>query len=68
MGYAVGVALLVLTSMVTAWVTWQSPELDKELYSQAAIKRFSMHRDLLLLAWIANVAYWATAALNDWVK
>ncbi len=68
MGFIIGVALLTVTAIATMFVTWQSPNLDKELYSQAEVKKMSMQRDLLLLAWIANVAYWAAAALEGWVK
>lgn len=68
MGFIIGVVLLVATSIATMYVTWQSPDLDKELYSQAELKKFSLHRDLLLVAWVANVAYWAAAALEGWVK
>lgn len=69
MGFIVGVALLAVTGIATIVVTWQSPDLDKELSQyQAEINKLKTQRDLLLLAWIANVAYWAAAALEGWVK
>ena len=68
MGFIIGVALLAVTAIVTMLVTWQSSNSEKEQYSRAEVRKIEMQRDLLLLAWIANVAYWAAAALEGWVK
>ncbi len=68
MGFVIGVALLAVTGIATMFLTWQSPDLEKEQYSRAEVRKMEMQRDLLLLAWIANVAYWAAAALEGWVK
>ena len=68
MGFIIGVALLAVTAIVTMLVTWQSSNSEKEQYSRVEVRKIEMQRDLLLLAWIANVAYWAAAALEGWVK
>ena len=69
MGFIIGVALLAVTAIATMFVTWQSTDLDKELSQyQAEINKLKTQRDVLLMVWMANVAYWAAAALEGWVK
>lgn len=68
MGYIVGITLLVITTIASLFITWRSENSEKETYSLKEFKREVIQRDILLLMWLANTAYWALAAMYGWIE